>query len=93
MASLQNPLNKLAINKTPLPKQGRNEESCEHGHPIVAVKPVVKPVVVPVPLSSVAIEVPHIAVAVRVAKMRVSPSIPPPFECSQGCIVFEIIIS
>ncbi|TSC66966.1 MAG: hypothetical protein G01um101472_577 [Parcubacteria group bacterium Gr01-1014_72] len=37
-------------------------------HPIVTIEPVAEPVIVPVPPSTIAIEVPHIAVAVRVAK-------------------------
>ena len=70
------------INKTPLKIEERNEESCEHGHPIVAVEPVVEPVVVPVPLRTVPVEIPHIAVAIRVAKIHISPSIPLPLERS-----------
>lgn len=58
----------------------------EHGHLVVAIEPVVDPVVVALPLRTVAIEIPHIVVAVRVAEMPISPSVTLPFEYSQGCI-------
>ncbi|TSC71430.1 MAG: hypothetical protein G01um101448_1184 [Parcubacteria group bacterium Gr01-1014_48] len=80
-------------NKTLPQKQERNEEGCEHGHPIVAIEPVIEPIVIPIPRRAVAIQIPYVAVAVRVAKMRISPSMPPPLEYSRDCIEFEIVIS
>jgi hypothetical protein len=56
--------------------------SCERGHQIVAIEPVVEPVVVALPLRTVAVEIPHVAVAVRVAEMYTSPSISLPLEYS-----------
>ena len=54
-------------NKTPLPEQERNEESCEKRRHVVAVAIVVEPVVVPVPRAVVvAVEVQEVPVAVLV---------------------------
>ena len=72
-------------NKTPSARgRGRNEEICTHRGGVVAVPPVVKPVRVPVPPAVVPVQVPNIQVAVRVAVAYEAPSMPPPFECSNG---------
>ena len=55
------------LNKTPLLKQGRNEESCEQSRGVVGVPVVIEPVVVPVPPIAVPVEVTNIEVAIRVA--------------------------
>lgn len=69
MGNLQNPSSKLGINKTPPARsQGRNEESCENSRGVVDVPIVVEPVVVPVPLAVIEVEVQNVAVAVRTAK-------------------------
>ncbi len=52
----------------------------ERGDLIVAIELVVDIGVVPIPLRTVAVEIPHILVAVRVQEMRISPSMPPPLE-------------
>lgn len=57
----------------------------------MAIEPVVNPVVVLIPLRAITVEIPHVAIAVSVAKMHISPAVPLPFEYSQGCTEFEII--
>jgi len=54
-------------NKTLLIKE-RNKETCEHRRRVVGVPVVVEPVVVPVPLAVVPVQVQDIAVATRTAK-------------------------
>ena len=57
---------------------------------VVLVPPVLEPVEVEVPLVGVAPEIRDVAVAIQMPPDRLYkiPSIPPPFECSRGCIVF-----
>ena len=46
--------------------RGRNEKICENSRRIAGIKVIVQPVVVPVPLTIVPVEVQDITVAVRV---------------------------
>ena len=67
--------------------------SCGHHRRIVDVPIIVEPVVVPVPLPVIEVQIKRVAIAVRTAENSYKmPSLPPPFEYSQGCIVFGIII-
>jgi len=62
--------------------------------PTVAVEVVIKPVPVLNPAVAVPVDIGHVLGVVRVApKIVQQPSIPPPFECSWGCILFGEVIS
>ncbi|HBV01161.1 MAG TPA: hypothetical protein DEF00_02060 [Candidatus Taylorbacteria bacterium] len=54
---------------------------------------VVEPIVVPIPLLAIPVEIPDIEVAVRVAETYEAPSVPPPPEYSKGWKVFGISFS
>ena len=69
-------------NKTPPPKQERNERLSDASEPVVPIPSVVVPVDVHVALAAVAVED-------RVALCEIS-SVPPPLEYSQGCTVFLV---
>jgi len=64
--------------------RGRNEAGCGDSSRVVVVEVIVEPVVVPVPLITVPDEVADNEVAVGVAVTCSVPSLPPPFEYSQG---------
>ena len=67
--------------------------SCENHRRIVSIPVIVEPVVVPVPLAIVPVQIEDIAVAVRAAEnLYRMPPIPPPLEYSRGCTVFDIIM-
>lgn len=68
----------------------RNKESCVNRRGVVVVPVVVEPVEVRVPPVAVPDEVTNVEVAVRVAVMYETPSIPPLIECSPSCIEFDI---
>ena len=65
---------------------GKTKRVAGTDQPIVGVEIVVEPVVVQVPATIVEVEVPHVAIAVRVLpEMRKMLSMPLPFEYSWGC--------
>jgi hypothetical protein len=66
--------------------------SCGQRGGVVRVEVVVEPVVVPVPRTSVPVEVTDVEVAVRVAIMYRMPPLPLLLEYSQSCIVFGILM-
>lgn len=64
--------------------QGSAEETGGDRRRVLDVELVVEPVVVPVPLPVVPVEVTDVQVAIRVAVVRTAPSKPLPVECSPG---------
>jgi len=54
---------------------------------------IVEPVVVPVPLRAIEVQIQHVPVAIRVAQICRTPSMPLPLKLSrsQGCIEFRIL--
>jgi hypothetical protein len=60
--------------KTPLLK-GRNKESCERSGRIVRIPVIVEPVVVPVPLPAIKVQIEDVAVAIRIAQICKTPPI------------------
>jgi len=80
--------------KNKLPKTAGKIKRLAAEHPIVAVEVVVKPVPVLNPAVAVPVDIGHVLGVVRVAPKTVQqPSIPLPFECSWGCILFGEVIS
>ncbi len=79
-------------NKTLPNKWERNKKNFGHRRRIVAIEVIVKPVVVPVPPVIVPVQIPDIQVASGIAVVYRKPSKSLPFECSQGCIVFGIVM-
>jgi hypothetical protein len=71
-------------NKTLPTKEEGNEEICADRGRVVVIELIVEPVVVPVPLLAVPVEVADHQVAVRVPVKYNLPPVPPPFEYSQG---------
>lgn len=60
----------------------RNEESCEDSRGVVDVPVVAQPVVAPVPLIVVPVQIPDVEVAIRVAVTYGMPSMSPLLEYS-----------
>lgn len=69
-------------NKTPPDKaREENEVICRDRRRVVVVPLIVEPVVVPVPLLAVPIEITDIEVAIGVAVLYKTSSVPLPIEC------------
>ncbi len=65
---------------------GETKRVARGNEPTIGVEVVVQPVVVQHPAIAIPVEVPHVAVAIRIHPDEICriPSMPPPFEYSQG---------
>ncbi len=73
-----------SLNKTPRTKRsGRNEETGGNRGRVLVVELIVEPVVVPVPLSVLEVQVADVEVAVRIAVSRKASSGTPSLDYSQ----------
>ena len=71
-------------------KQGEMKRVSDKRKLIVAIPPVVEPVKVEFAVAGIAPKIDDVTVTVRVEPICIISPIPPPLECSRGCIEFGI---